>query len=255
MFNIEITPLVKTEIRPVPEAQLLDQLYRIFLDKGVHFRVEQVNDESIVFYWTHCNDYLCDTIAKEIGELLNPAEGTTNAWVETTETEQPKAEAEKQQKDEPHVLWYEGKKIKEIKEALETLYHDDLGIYWDNSKLVVRLKKDDRNLMEDIRSIVKLIDNDAVRLISIHGIGKDTADELMRVAVHEHKEKIHQSVYKGETLTVLIDNDVEVFKSLTNLLRNVSTDSYIEKTRALLLEKLFNIYNKDCDCPNCQKRR
>lgn len=255
MFNIEITPLVKTEIRPVPEAQLLDQLYRIFLDKGVHFRVEQLNDESIVFYWTHSNDYLCDTIAKEIGELLNPAEGTTNAWVETTETEQPKAEAEKQQKDEPHVLWYEGKKIKEIKEALETLYHDDLGIYWDNSKLLVRLKKDDRNLMEDIRSIVKLIDNDAVRLISIHGIGKDTADELMRVAVHEHKEKIHQSVYKGETLTVLIDNDVEVFKSLTNFMRIVSTDSYIEKARAMVLEKIFDIYNKDCDCPNCQKRR
>lgn len=255
MFNIEITPLVKTEIRPVPEAQLLEQLYRIFLDKGVHFRVEQVNDESIVFYWTHSNDYLCDTIAKEIGELLNPAEGTTNAWVETTETEQPKAEAEKQQKDEPHVLWYEGKKIKEIKEALETLYHDDLGIYWDNSKLLVRLKKDDRNLMEDIRSIVKLIDNDAVRLISIHGIGKDTADELMRVAVHEHKEKIHQSVYKGETLTVLIDNDVEVFKSLTNFMRIVSTDSYIEKARAMVLEKIFDIYNKDCDCPNCQKRR
>lgn len=253
MFNIEITPLVKTEIRPVPEAQLLDQLYHVFLDKGVHFRVEQLNDESIVFYWTHSNDYLCDTIAKEIGELLNPAEGTTNAQAEPTETEQPKVE--EQQKDEPHVLWYEGKKIKEIKEALETLYPDDLGIYSDNDKIVVRLKKDDRNLMEDIRSIVKLIDNDAVRLISIHGIGKDTADELMRVAVHEHKEKIHQSVYKGETLTVLIDNDVEVFKSLTNLLRNVSTDSYIEKTRALLLEKLFNIYNKDCDCPNCQKRR
>ncbi|EIP0083397.1 hypothetical protein LRK94_001745 [Salmonella enterica subsp. enterica serovar Ridge] len=253
MYNIEITPLVKTEIRPVPEAQLLDQLYHVFLDKGVHFRVEQLNDESIVFYWTHSNDYLCDTIAKEIGELLNPAEGTTNAWAEPTETEQPKVE--EQQKDEPHVLWYEGKKIKEIKEALETLYPDDLGIYSDNSKLVVRLKKDDRNLMEEISSIVKLIDNDAVRLISIHGIGKDTADELMRVAVHEHKEKIHQSVYKGETLTVLIDNDVEVFKSLTNFMRIVSTDSYIEKTRALLLEKLFNIYNKDCDCPNCQKRR
>lgn len=252
MFNIEITPLVKTEIRPVPEAQLLDQLYHVFLDKGVHFRVEQVNDESIVFYWTHTNDYLY-TIVKEIGELLNPAEGTTNAQVEPTETEQPKVE--EQQKDEPHVLWYEGKKIKEIKEALETLYPDDLGIYSDNDKIVVRLKKDDRNLMEEISSIAELIDNDAVRLISIHGIGKDTADELMRVAVHEHKEKIHQSIYKGETLTVLIDNDVEVFKSLTNFLRIVSTDSYIEKTRALLLEKLFNIYNKDCDCPNCQKRR
>lgn len=212
MFNIEITPLVKTEIRPVPEAQLLDQLYRIFLDKGVHFRVEQVNDESIVFYWTHTNDYLCDTIAKEIGELLNPAEGTTNAWVETTETEQPKAEAEKQQKDEPHVLWYEGKKIKEIKEALETLYPDDLGIYWDNNKLVIRLKKDDRNLMEYIRFIVELIDNDAVRHISIHGIGKEDADDIMRGAVHEHKGKIRGSNYVDSTLTVLVDNDPDVIK-------------------------------------------
>lgn len=212
MFNIEITPLVKTEIRPVPEAQLLDQLYRIFLDKGVHFRVEQLNDESIVFYWTHCNDYLCDTIAKEIGELLNPAEGTTNAWVETTETEQPKAEAEKQQKDEPHVLWYEGKKIKEIKEALETLYPDDLGIYWDNSKLVVRLKKDDRNLMEEVRSVAELIDNDTVRLISVHDIGKEDADDIMRGAVHEHKEKIRGSNYVDGTLTVLVDNDPDVIK-------------------------------------------
>ncbi len=210
MYNIEITPLVKTEIRPVPEAQLLDQLYHVFLDKGVHFRVEQVNDESIVFYWTHSNDYLCDTIAKEIGELLNPV--ATNAWVETTETEQPKVEAEKQQKDEPHVLWYEGKKIKEIKEALETLYHDDLGIYSDNDKIVVRLKKDDRNLMEEIRSIAELIDNDTVRLVSIRGIGKEDADDIMRGAVHEHKEKIRGSNYVDGTLTVLVDNDPDVIK-------------------------------------------
>lgn len=208
MFNIEITPLVKTEIRPVPEAQLLDQLYRVFLDKGVHFRVEQVNDESIVFYWTHCNDYLCDTIAVEIGELLNPV--TTNAKAKATETEQPKVE--EQQKDEPHVLWYEGKKIKEIKEALETLYPDDLGIYWDNSKLVVRLKKDDRNLMEEVRSIAELIDNDAVRLISVRDIGKEDADEIMRGAVHEYKGKIRGSNYVDGTLTVLVDNDPDVIK-------------------------------------------
>lgn len=226
MFNIEITPLVKTEIRPVPEAQLLDQLYRIFLDKGVHFRVEQLNDESIVFYWTHSNDYLCDTIAKEIGELLNPA--ATNAWVETTETEQPKAEAEKQQKDEPHVLWYEGKKIKEIKEALETLYPDDLGIYSDNDKIVVRLKEDDRNLMEEISSIVKLIDNDAVRLISIHGIGKDTADELMRVVVHEHKEKIRQSNYVDDTLTVLVDNDPVIINQLNIRMRKLTKKIFLK---------------------------
>ena len=219
MFNIEITPLVKTEIRPVPEAQLLDQLYRIFLDKGVHFRVEQVNDESIVFYWTHCNDYLCDTIAKEIGELLNP--------VETTETEQPKVE--EQQKDEPHVLWYEGEKIKDIKEALETFYPDDLGIYWDNSKLVVRLKKDDRNLMEEVRSVAELIDKDTVRPISFQGIGKGEADEFMREAVHEYKEKIRQSNYVGDTLTVIVDNDPVVINRLIISMRKLAKKIFLNQ--------------------------
>ena len=219
MFNIEITPLVKTEIRPVPEAQLLDQLYRIFLDKGVHFRVEQVNDESIVFYWTHSNDYLCDTIAKEIGELLNP--------VETTETEQPKVE--EQQKDEPHVLWYEGEKIKDIKEALETFYPDDLGIYWDNSKLVVRLKNDDRNLMEEVRSVAEMIDNDTVRLISFQGIGKGEADEFMRIVVHEHKEKIRQSNYVGDTLTVIVDNDPVVINQLNICMRKLTKKIFLNQ--------------------------
>lgn len=219
MFNIEITPLVKTEIRPVPEAQLLDQLYRIFLDKGVHFRVEQVNDESVVFYWTHCNDYLCDTIAVEIGELLNP--------VETTETEQPKVE--EQQKDEPHVLWYEGEKIKDIKEALETFYPDDLGIYWDNSKLVVRLKNDDRNLMEEVRSVAEMIDNDTVRLISFQGIGKGEADEFMRIVVHEHKEKIRQSNYVGDTLTVIVDNDPVVINQLNICMRKLTKKIFLNQ--------------------------
>lgn len=219
MFNIEITPLVKTEIRPVPEAQLLDQLYRIFLDKGVHFRVEQVNDESIVFYWTHCNDYLCDTIAVEIGELLNP--------VETAETEQPKVD--EQQKDEPHVLWYEGEKIKDIKEALETFYPGDLGIYWDNSKLVVRLKNDDRNLMEEVRSVAEMIDNDTVRLISFQGIGKGEADEFMRIVVHEHKEKIRQSNYVGDTLTVIVDNDPVVINQLNICMRKLTKKIFLNQ--------------------------
>ncbi|EFY2245779.1 hypothetical protein DQB62_04025 [Shigella flexneri] len=210
MFNIEITPLVKTEIRPVPEAQLLDQLYRIFLDKGVHFRVEQVNDESIVFYWTDSSEYVSDTIAVEIGELLNPV--AANAKAKAAETEQPKVK--EQQKDEPHVLWYEGENIEQIKKVLETFYSGDLGIYWDNSKLVVRLKKDDRNFMEEVRSIAELIDNGAVLLISFQGIGKSEADEFMRGAVHEHKEKIHQSNYVRDTLTVLVDKDPVVINQL-----------------------------------------
>lgn len=239
MYNIEITPLVKTEIRPVPEAQLLDQLYHVFLDKGVHFRVEQVNDESIVFYWTHSNDYLY-TIVKEIGELLNPAEGTTNAQAEPTETEQPKVE--EQQKDEPYVLWYEGEKIKEIKGTLEALYSSDLGIYWDKDKIVVRLKKDDRNLMEEIRSIAELIDNDAVRLISFQGIGKGEADEFMRIAVHEHKEKIRQSNYVGDTLTVLVDNDPVIINQLNIRMRKLTKKIFLKGEQSLEESKASKVF-------------
>lgn len=215
MFNIEITPLVKTEIRPVPEAQLLDQLYRIFLDKGVHFRVEQVNDESIVFYWTHSNDYLCDTIAAEIGELLNPV--AENAKVKATEAEQPNAEVEKQQwpinnGNKPYSLWYDGRKGKEIKETLGALYPDFLNFYWDGNKIIVQMKKFDLKTIEEIRSIAVLIDNDAVRLISVRDIGKEDADAVMRSAVHEYKEKIRGSNYVDGTLTVLVDNDPDVIK-------------------------------------------
>ncbi|EDF1098012.1 hypothetical protein BZ465_15540 [Salmonella enterica subsp. enterica serovar Enteritidis] len=226
MFNIEITPLVKTEIRPVPEAQLLDQLYRIFLDKGVHFRVEQVNDESIVFYWTHSNDYLCDTIAKEIGELLNP--------VETVETEQPKVEVEKQQwpinnGNKPYSLWYDGRKGKEIKETLGALYPDFLNFYWDGDKIIVQMKNFDQKIIEEIRSVAELIDNDAVRLISFQGIGKGEADEFMRIVVHEHKEKIRQSNYAGDTLTVLVDNDPVVINQLNICMRKLTKKIFLNQ--------------------------
>lgn len=217
MYNIEITSLVKTEIRPVPEGQLLDQLYRIFLDKGVHFRVEQVNVESMVFYWTDNSEYVWWSIAVEIGELLNPVEGTTNTRVETTKTEQPKAEAEKQEwpinnGNKPYSLWYDGRKGKEIKETLGALYPDFLNFYWDGDKIIVQMKNFDQKIIEEIRSIAELIDNDAVRLVSIRGIGKEDADDIMRGAVHEHKEKIRGSNYVGDTLTVLVDNDPVVIK-------------------------------------------
>lgn len=214
MYNIEITPLVKTEIHPVPEAQLLVQLYHIFLDKGVDFRVEQVNDESIVFYWAHSNDYLY-TIVKEIGELLNPV--ATTAKVETTETEQPKAEAEKQEwpinnGNKPYSLWYDSRKGKEIKETLGALYPDFLNFYWDGDKIIVQMKNFDQKIIEEIRSIAELIDNDTARLVSIRGIGKEDADDIMRGAVHEHKEKIRGSNYVDDTLSVLVDNDPVVIK-------------------------------------------
>lgn len=239
MYNIEITPLVKTEIRPVPEAQLLDQLYRIFLDKGVHFRVEQVNDESIVFYWTHSNDYLCDTIAKEIGELLNP--------VETAETEQPKVEVEKQQwpinnGNKPYSLWYDGRKGKEIKETLGALYPDFLNFYWDGDKIIVQMKNFDQKIIEEIRSIAELIDNDAVRLISFQGIGKGEADEFMRGAVHEHKEKIRQSNYVGDTLTVLVDNDPVVINQLNICMRKLTKKIFLKGEQSLEESKVSKVF-------------
>lgn len=239
MFNIEITPLVKTEIRPVPEAQLLDQLYRIFLDKGVHFRVEQVNDESIVFYWTHSNDYLCDTIAKEIGELLNP--------VETTETEQPKVEVEKQQwpinnGNKPYSLWYDGRKGKEIKETLGALYPDFLNFYWDGDKIIVQMKNFDQKIIEEIRSIAELIDNDAVRLISFQGIGKGEADEFMRGAVHEHKEKIRQSNYVDDTLTVLVDNDPVIINQLNIRMRKLTKKIFLKGEQSLEESKVSKVF-------------
>lgn len=246
MYNIEITPLVKTEIRPVPEAQLLDQLYHVFLDKGVHFRVEQVNDESIVFYWTHTNDYLCDIITK-IGELLNPAEGTTNAWVETAETEQQKAEAEKQEwpinnGNKPYSLWYDGRKGKEIKETLGVLYPDFLNFYWDGDKIIVQMKNFDQKIIEEIRSIAELIDNDAVRLISFQGIGKGEADEFMRIAVHEHKEKIRQSNYVGDTLTVLVDNDPVIINQLNIRMRKLTKKIFLKGEQSLEESKASKVF-------------
>nr|DAY66754.1 MAG TPA: hypothetical protein [Caudoviricetes sp.] len=211
MFNIEITPLVKTEIRPVPEAQLLDQLYRIFLDKGVHFRVEQVNDESIVFYWTHTNDYLY-TIVKEIGELLNPV--AENAKVKATEAEQPKVDGQQWpgNDDTSYVNQYDVETIEKIKEALNILYPDALYISQKYDMLAFRMKEFDPKIMKAIRIIVSLIVKDAVRLISVRDIGKEDADEIMRGAVHEYQGKIRGSNYVDGTLTVLVDNDPDVIK-------------------------------------------
>lgn len=215
MYTIEITPLVKTEIRPVPEAQLLDQLYRIFLDKGVHFRVEQVNDESIVFYWTHSNDYLCDTIATEIGELLNPV--AENAKVKASEAEQPKVEEQQWAEtsaDKPLVYRYDAETNEKIKEALEALYPDYLTVGQQCDTLIVWMNDFEPKLIKAIRITVALIVKDAVRLISFGGIGRRDADDFMRDAVHEHKENIFRSNYVGDTLTVLVVNDPVVINQL-----------------------------------------
>lgn len=245
MYNIEITPLVKTEIRPVPEAQLLDQLYHVFLDKGVHFRVEQVNDESIVFYWTHSNDYLCDTIAKEIGELLNPAEGTTNAWVETTEAEQPKVEEQQWPEtsaDNPLVYRYGAETNEKIKETLEALYPDYLTISQQCDVLVIWMNDFEPKLIKAIRITVALIVKDAVRLISFEGIGRRDADDFMRDVVHEHKEKILRSNYVGDTLTVLVDNDPVIINQLNIRMRKLTKKIFLKGEQSLEESKVSKVF-------------
>lgn len=237
MFNIEITPLVKTEIRPVPEAQLLDQLYRIFLDKGVHFRVEQVNDESMVFYWTDKSEYVWWSIAVEIGELLNP--------VETTETEQPKVEEQQWpigNSRDPYVYRYDAETIEKINEVLETFYSANLYISRQYDMLAVSMKEFDPKVMRDIRSIIVSIVNDTVRLISFQGIGKGEADEFMRAAVHEHKEKIRQSNYADGTLTVLVDNDPVVINQLNICMRKLTKKIFLKGEQSLEESKVSKVF-------------
>lgn len=243
MFNIEITPLVKTEIRPVPEAQLLDQLYRIFLDKGVHFRVEQVNDESIVFYWTHCNDYLCDTIAKEIGELLNPV--AANAKVKAAEIKQPKVKEQQWPIDnshDPYVYRHDVETIDKIIEVLEAFYPDDLYISRQYDMLAVSMKEFDPKIMTDIRSIIASIVYDTVRLISFQGIGKGEADEFMRMAVHEYKEKIRRSNYVGKTLSVIVDNDPVVINQLNIRMRKLTKKIFLKGEQSLEESKVSKVF-------------
>lgn len=253
MINIEITPLVKTKIHPVPEAQLLVQLYHIFLDKGVDFRVEQVNDESIVFYWTHSNDYLY-TIVKEIGELLNPV--ATTAKVKAGETEQPKVEEQQCSIDnsrDPYVYRYNVETIEKIKEALNALYPDAIYISHQYDMLAVSMKEFDPKIIKDIHGIIVSIANDTVRLISFQGIGKGEADEFMRGAVHEHKEKIRQSNYVGDTLTVLVDNDPVVINQLNICMRQLTKKIFLKGEQPLEesdVSKFFTYTGPDAEAIN-----
>lgn len=243
MYNIEITPLVKTEIRPVPEAQLLDQLYRIFLDKGVHFRVEQVNVESMVFYWTDNSEYVWWSIAVEIGELLNPV--ATTAKVETTETEQPKAEEQQwpyTSADNPLVYRYGAETNEKIKETLEALYPDYLTISQQYDVLVIWMNDLEPRLIKAIRITVALIVKDAARLISFEGIGRRDADDFMRDVVHEHKEKILRSNYVGDTLTVLVDNDPVIINQLNIRMRKLTKKIFLKGEQSLEESKVSKVF-------------
>lgn len=258
MYQVEMTPVVKTEIRPVPDTERLEKLYNVFLDKGVHFRVEQINDEQLTFYWTRSNEYLYDTIAKEISELLNSAEGTMNAWVESAEPEQPKAEVEEQQwpignNRDPYVYRYDAETIEKINEVLETFYSANLYISRQYDMLAVSMKEFDPKVMRDIRSIIVSIVNDTVRLISFQGIGKGEADEFMRAAVHEHKEKIRQSNYVGDTLTVLVDNDPVVINQLNICMRQLTKKIFLKGEQPLEesnVSKVFTYTGPDAEAIN-----
>lgn len=247
MFNIEITPLVKTEIRPVPEAQLLDQLYHVFLDKGVHFRVEQVNDESIVFYWTHSNDYLCDTIAAEIGELLNPV--AENAKVKAAETEQPKVE-------EPYSFTYTGPEAEAINDTLTAFYPTKVETKLEGEKLTIKWKWWDAALDEEISNLINEIVDNRLRLLTITAIGKEDADTFMRDIASWFPEKVRQWTYTDNTLTILLNYEPGIIGKLKTHLRDLAGARFL-KNNEHSIDAIFREISSGigCDCPACQKFR
>lgn len=210
MFTIEFTSLVKTEIRPVPEAQILDQLYHVFLDKGVHFRVEQVNDESITFYWTRCSEYLHDCIVNELSEIASHQVPEQVAF-QLEEIELPKIGR-----------WtVDENRIEDVKLAIELLFRDAVNVFITRNEIVVEWAKDAKETNRDIELLIDSIKADEVRCITVENIEQDVADNFMRKAVHEHQSKIRRSHYRDNKLGVLIDNDPVVYQSLMMELRRL----------------------------------
>lgn len=193
---------------------------------------------------------------EEIGELLNPAEGTTNAWVETTETEQPKVKEQQWPEtnaDNPLVYRYGAETNEKIKETLEALYPDYLTIGQHYDVLVIWMNDFEPKLIKAIRITVALIVKDAVRLISFEGIGRRDADDFMRDAVHEHKEKILRSNYVGDTLTVLVDNDPVIINQLNICMRQLTKKIFLKGKQPLKesdVSKVFTYTGPDAKAIN-----
>ncbi|EIL5663515.1 hypothetical protein LL200_000601 [Salmonella enterica] len=218
MFTIEFTPLVKTEIRPVPEAQILDQVYHVFLDKGVHFRVEQVNDESITFYWTRCSEYLHDCIVNELSEIASHQVPEQVAF-QLEEIELPKIGR-----------WtVDENRIEDVKLAIELLFRDAVNVFITRNEIVVEWAKDAKETNRDIELLIDSIKADEVRCITVENIEQDVADNFMRKAVHEHQSKIRRSHYRDNKLGVLIDNDPVVYQSLMMELRRLAKQKLLKQ--------------------------
>lgn len=218
MFTIEFTSLVKTEIRPVPEAQILDQLYHVFLDKGVYFRVEQLTDERITFYWTRCNDYLHDCIVNELSEIASqqvPEQMTCRL----EEIEQPKIGRWVVDED----------RIDDVKMAIELLFRDVVNVLIARNEIVVEWAKDAKESNRDVELLIDSIKADEVRCITVENIEPDVADNFMRKAVHEHQSKIRRSHYRDNKLGVLIDNDPVVYQSLMMELRRLAKQKLLKQ--------------------------
>ena len=218
MFTIEFTSLVKTEIRPVPEAQILDQLYHVFLDKGVYFRVEQLTDERITFYWTRYSDYLHDCIVNELSEIASqqvPEQMTCRL----EEIELPKIGR-----------WtVDENRIDDVKRAIELLFRDVVNVFIARNEIVVEWAKDAKESNRDVELLIDSIKADEVRCITVENIEQGVADNFMRKAVHEHQSKIRRSHYLDNKLGVLIDNDPVVYQSLMMELRRLAKQKLLKE--------------------------
>lgn len=218
MYTIEFSSVVKTEIRPVPEAQILDQLYHVFLDKGVHFRVEQLNDERITLYWTRCSDYLHDCISEELSKIVTQKTPEDVSRL-LEEFEQPKI-----------ARWaVDENRIDDVKRAIELLFRDVVNVFIARNEIVVEWAKDAKESNRDVELLIDSIKADEVRCITVENIEQGVADNFMRKAVHEHQSKIRRSHYRDNKLGVLIDNDPVVYQSLMMELRRLAKQKLLKE--------------------------
>lgn len=218
MYTIEFTPVTKTEIHPVPEARILDQLYHVFLDKGVQFRVEQLNDERITFYWIDNTEYLYDCVVKELIDLVTQ-KAPEQISFQLEEIEQPKIGR-----------WVvDENRIEDVKIAIELLFRDVVKTLTTRNEIVVEWAKDAKETNQDVELLINSIKGDEVHCITIENIERDVADGFMRKAVHEHQSKIRRSHYRDNTLGVLVDKDPVVYQSLMTELRRLAKQKVMKQ--------------------------
>ncbi|ORS94284.1 hypothetical protein, partial [Escherichia coli] len=154
---------------------------------------------------------------------------------------------------EQDIINYTGPKAKTINETLTTFYSSRIETKLEGEQLTIKLPLDDLSLGEEIRGLIDEIVDSRLRLLTVHQIGQEDADTFMRDIVHSYREKIRQSSYKDNTLSILLNYEPGLITKLEKRLRAMSLDRFVEDGMQRLFKGLFS--DNECDCPECQKRR